>query len=777
MRPVPRAISRYQILERLGGGGMGVLYLARDPHIDRLVALKLLHSHFDEDVRERFAQEARAAGALAHPNIVTIHDFGQYDDAPFIVMEYVRGETVAEVIKQRAAVPLLKKLRWMEELCAGLSYAHRSKVIHRDIKPLNLMIDQHGTLKILDFGIARMVDSGLTQVSMQIGTPGYMSPEQIEGAPVDQRADIFATGAVFYELLAYRAAFSGDSSHVIMNRALKENPAPLHELCDGLDPAIEEIVVRALQKDPRARFQDIAQMRTAIERVRGSLEAGYVEPTLIAAAPMPTPRPVRRTDRSALERRRSTELAGHVEAARRAFASRDYDAAAEACERALVIDPSHAEALALLDEIQGSDGKTEVRTLLHKTRAALRDGSLTDAQELLRQASNGSVDGAVLDTLREELELRHAERRGEERPLTGARLALARAQSCAELGATEAALRYIDDALALDPTNADAIALRDRLADAPLTPTYVATAQRVTAGDANAPHARVNTNIRRLLVLGTVVIAIAATGAIGYGLLVADRSPAATAASVGNGADSEPGRAEPPPPEKAPEPPEVKPVRVGGSIPEPRKIHHVEPIHPPEARNRRVYGTVRLEITIGTDGKVREASVVNSIPLLDKAAHAAATQWRYEPTVVDGQLVPVILNVGVPFAYAGGIAENTAVRKPPPPDALRSAQQAEQQQDYDTALREYQNAMGRDPENEAAREGLARVGERKNRADRFVRQAAARFADGDYEGAVSSANRAIETYPRHAGALELLKKIQTAREAEQVRRKKPGQQH
>src|SRR5262249_52280320 len=159
--------------------------------------------------------EADAAGNLDHPNIVAIFDVGEFSGRPFIAMRYVRGETLADLVKAQVAMPLGRKLDLMHELCSGLQHAHSHGVIHRDIKPANLMIDEHGSLKILDFGIARFGDSGLTIPRTIMGSANYMSPEQMEGLPVDERADMFATGAVFYELLAYRRAFPGELPTVV----------------------------------------------------------------------------------------------------------------------------------------------------------------------------------------------------------------------------------------------------------------------------------------------------------------------------------------------------------------------------------------------------------------------------------------------------------------------------------------------------------------------------------------------------------------------------------
>jgi serine/threonine protein kinase len=202
---LPKRIDRYEIVERLGRGGMGVVYLATDPALGRTVAIKML-TEDNEELRERFAREARSAAALKHNNIVTIYDVGEDQGRPFIAMEYLEGENLAEVIRRRAQVPLRQKLDWILELCAGLGYAHRTHIVHRDIKPANLLITTEGALKILDFGIARVTADatadGLTRMGMLMGSPHYMSPEQAEGQPVDERSDIFAVGLVMYELLS-----------------------------------------------------------------------------------------------------------------------------------------------------------------------------------------------------------------------------------------------------------------------------------------------------------------------------------------------------------------------------------------------------------------------------------------------------------------------------------------------------------------------------------------------------------------------------------------------
>jgi serine/threonine-protein kinase len=272
--PVPSGfIGRYQVLEKIGEGGMGALYLARDPAIDRLVAIKLLRRGFDtEALRERFAREARAVGRLKHPNIVTIFDVGEHDGDPFIAMEFLAGETVGELIRHGAGLSLARRLKLLEELCDGLAYAHRAGLVHRDVKPANLMVDAEGVLKILDFGIVRIEESGMTQAGVLVGTINYMSPEQVLGTGVDHRSDIFAVGLVAYELLSGKQAFVGTMKDGLLRRIPNVEIEPLANVRPGLDPDVVAIVEKALQKSPEDRYQELAKMRNDLTRARQRIE-------------------------------------------------------------------------------------------------------------------------------------------------------------------------------------------------------------------------------------------------------------------------------------------------------------------------------------------------------------------------------------------------------------------------------------------------------------------------------------------------------------------------
>jgi eukaryotic-like serine/threonine-protein kinase len=281
MPSLPASIDRYEILERLGEGGMGVVYLARDPQLQRTVAIKILSGQVDleqrEERRARFTREARSAAALTHNHIVTIYDVGEDHCRPFIAMEFLDGESMAQLIRRRVALDVERKVRLLVELCSGLGYAHRRGIIHRDIKPANLMITGDGVLKILDFGLARpaasVTSTDLTQAGTLMGTLHYMSPEQVLGQRVDQRSDIFSVGTVAYELLTYRRAFDVDSPPLVLQQILNADPTPIRDLVPAIDPGLERVIARAMDKNPERRYQALGALESDLEQVVNRLDA------------------------------------------------------------------------------------------------------------------------------------------------------------------------------------------------------------------------------------------------------------------------------------------------------------------------------------------------------------------------------------------------------------------------------------------------------------------------------------------------------------------------
>ena len=272
MPEAPATVGRYHIERLIAHGGMGSLYLARDPAIDRLVAIKLLRDGFDDAaVRERFAREARSAGRLHHPNIVTVFDVGEHQDRPFIAMEYVSGETLAQLIKRGAIGRLWQKLAILEDICSALHYAHGAAIVHRDIKPANVMVDDTGLVRILDFGIARAEGVGITQAGDLVGTLNYMSPEQLAGEQVDHRTDIYSVGVLAYELVTNQMAFPGTIQTGVLNQILNSGPPAIATLVPDVDPDVPAIIERAMARTPEARYQDLESLRQDLVVVRTRL--------------------------------------------------------------------------------------------------------------------------------------------------------------------------------------------------------------------------------------------------------------------------------------------------------------------------------------------------------------------------------------------------------------------------------------------------------------------------------------------------------------------------
>jgi hypothetical protein len=283
-----RFIGRYEVRRLLGAGGMGQVYLAYDPTLDREVAVKLIGGELDNaGARRRLVQEARAAGRLRHPNIVTIFDAGEHEGNPYIAMEYVGGQTIRSLIARRDALTLGRRLDLMAGACAGLAHAHRANVIHLDIKPDNLMVDAHGVLKVVDFGIARVLQNEALLTANVAGTLRYMSPEQVTAGALDRRSDVFSLGCSLYELVAYEPAFAGSAAEVIGRIASGPTPRLIDARPD-VDSRLDALVSRAMALDPADRFDDLDELGAALRGLRLELEPETVSrgaPVLNPASP------------------------------------------------------------------------------------------------------------------------------------------------------------------------------------------------------------------------------------------------------------------------------------------------------------------------------------------------------------------------------------------------------------------------------------------------------------------------------------------------------------
>jgi serine/threonine-protein kinase len=326
-------IGKYEILAELGQGAMGTVYRARDPVLDRLVALKTVSPGLlsKRETFQRFEREARAAARLQHRNIVTIYELGEVEGTLFIAMELLEGMDLAHAMSPRDRLSVPHKVQIVVDVCRGLDFAHKRGVVHRDVKPANILILPDGTVKLVDFGIARLEDSSMTRTGLILGTPSYMSPEVLTGQRVDHRADMWATGVLLYEMLSGKPPFEGDTIPTVVYKVINQPPPPLDPVQVGAPPGLLEVVARALAKDPAQRYLDMAQMGAELQAVMGL--SGAAETPLFGAA-------------------REQACQRDLEEARRLLAANDLERALEAARRARALDPSRTEVVALVRELE-----------------------------------------------------------------------------------------------------------------------------------------------------------------------------------------------------------------------------------------------------------------------------------------------------------------------------------------------------------------------------------------------------------------------------------------
>ena len=293
---IGHTLGQYEILEPLGEGGMGVVYKARDRQLDRSVALKILPAAkmADPESKRRFVQEAQAASALNHPNIVAIYGIDEADGVDFIAMELVAGASLEQLIP-RQGLPLTTALRYAVQIADALAAAHASGIVHRDVKPGNVMVAAGGLVKVLDFGLAKLSEEAAiagaansetehveakpdTGKGLIVGTVAYMSPEQAEGRPVDGRSDVFGFGAVLYEMVTGRKAFQGDTRLSVLSAVLRDEPKSASQIVHGLPKELERVIARCLRKEPGRRFQHMADVKVALEELKEESESGALPP-------------------------------------------------------------------------------------------------------------------------------------------------------------------------------------------------------------------------------------------------------------------------------------------------------------------------------------------------------------------------------------------------------------------------------------------------------------------------------------------------------------------
>lgn len=420
-------IGKYDVLEILGRGGMGVVYKAYDPILDREVALKTMTADGLKDpvMKERFYREARAAGRLRHPNIVTIYELGEENNVPFIAMEFIPGTDVYSLIRMRTEVSFDQKIRIMVQLCRGLAYAHKAGIVHRDVKPSNIRLTQEDMhVKILDFGVARLVTSQtMTTGGMVLGTIHYMAPEQIKGAHVDRKTDIFAAGIIFYEMLSYKKPFEGDNTATILYKVLHEPPIKMDPPLDEQFPTVRRVLAKALDKDPARRYFSADEMADELEdflrNYGGASRVSTMEfardPTTQelpnpvpagtenkeqASAPKPEVRPAtpHKTDP------RSVEI---LRTAKRQIVEGHAVSAVSSLKQALTNDPDNPELNQLLAMVEQDIKRAEAEELMKQAQQYMREGrydiALKAFEKILKVDPNNSKARMLLETVKNEM--------------------------------------------------------------------------------------------------------------------------------------------------------------------------------------------------------------------------------------------------------------------------------------------------------------------------------------------------------------------------------------
>jgi serine/threonine protein kinase len=424
---VPAKIGKYDVIDVIGRGGMGVVYKANDPHLDRAVAIKMITSGFAENPAQlkRFFVEAKSLASLVHPNIVTVYDLGDFGGNPYLVMQYLEGEDLDSVLAARRPLSLLDKTNIIIQVCEGLSYAHQRNVIHRDIKPANIMLSKDGGIKIFDFGIAKMGDQSVTKSASQIvGTLYYMSPEQVNGQPVDGRSDLFSTGVVLYQMVTSHLPFEGESTTTTLLKITREPPPPLKNFLTVYPPELEAILLRALAKDREERYQSADELAMDLRQMQGHLKQELID-------------------------RNMEEVALLMERA-------DLYKAKDRLVQVLKIDQQNTRANQLLREVQVQIQRQEVNAQVGKLREraeeALAHSQFPMAQECLDRALSLDKNNGDLQRLRDEVRLAAA--RAEK-----LHIALKAAEAAQSEGKLDAAKEAVEEALELAPDDTQAKAL------------------------------------------------------------------------------------------------------------------------------------------------------------------------------------------------------------------------------------------------------------------------------------------------------------------------------
>jgi serine/threonine protein kinase len=479
---MPDKIGKYTIKSELGRGAMGVVYWAEDPRLGRSVALKMMSTTVasDPELLQRFYREAQSAGQLRHPNIVTIYDIDEADGLPFIAMEFLEGESLEKIIKAHQDIPVTKKLDVLIQVCKGLHYAHQHGIVHRDVKPANIMVLEDGTAKIVDFGVARISSASMTSAGSVMGTPMYMSPEQVMGQTVDARSDIFSLGTVLYEVLTYENPFRGADITVILNKILNEVPAPLATYLPNCPPELEQIAARALAKNREERYQAAEDLAFALQDIASYLKRHMVEVYIqqgqrgldegnLTVAKESLQRVLEidsshnlaksllsKVQEQIHSRQRSQRIEQSMRGAKESLQAEQFDEAISMLDEILRVDPAHAGAQKYKDHaIDLRDRQKKIARHMQQAEKFLDNADLNAAKKELDSVLTFDSDNQPAMLLLQSVtkELADQERQRRVRQLTES------ARACLDERNYTKALGLIEQAAELDPINLDTEAL------------------------------------------------------------------------------------------------------------------------------------------------------------------------------------------------------------------------------------------------------------------------------------------------------------------------------
>ena len=427
---------------------MGVVYRGKDPFIGRTVAIKTITGNFTDnpDLLERFYREARAAGALQHPNIVTIYDMGEDSGTPYIAMELLEGDDLSRIVdKEReegqTPLPASLKLNYMVQVCRALEYAHKRNIVHRDIKPGNIVVTNEGTVKVVDFGIARLTDTSSTSSGMLIGTIDYMSPEQIRGEKVDGRSDIWAVGVMMYEILTYVKPYQGGNITAVMFAIVSQEPKSIREHRPDLPPELDDVVRRIFRKEPAERYQNMEELLGELEPVARKMQSESVGQLVTQGESMLKSGDLQRAkellkqalvldtshlhaktllDKVNSEIRRSEvlpKLTGIVANAEKFLSEGKLEDARREADAALHLDSNFMPARELLGKVQEAAMQLQlVQAGMREARQRLAEGGLTEAEQSLEKVLKASPDNQDAQQLRKQI-AEEKERRGKRKAL------------------------------------------------------------------------------------------------------------------------------------------------------------------------------------------------------------------------------------------------------------------------------------------------------------------------------------------------------------------------